>query len=380
MMKLAVFAGLMPHVFAAIHHIQVGGPGGLVFDPPAIGAAVGDQVVFTFAPKAHSVTQSSFANPCGPKEGGFDSGLIPVPDNTTGNFPTWTLTVNDTNPIWAYCKAAANTANSHCGKGMVFAINCGPDGAENSFTNFRASALKIGESLAANAPASTAPTGSGAAYPAPTGPAPTQAPYPDPVTVTQVVTLEQNTWTTTYASYPNSPDPTPAAPEGVEHRVIVGGPGKLMFDPEHITAKPRDRIVFEFRQKNHTATQSSFDAPCVKKAGGFDSGYIPVAEGETNFPTWSVTVNDTAPIWVFCAQGNHCSASGMVFSVNSDETTGSPKTYNTFKQSAMSLIASNSSTPSASGATPSPSNSAMTVRTNGAILGLFVIALTSLFL
>lgn len=380
MMKFAVLAaGLLPHTFAAVHHIQVGGPGGLVFDPPAIGAAVGDHVVFAFHPKAHSVTQSSFAHPCGLKEGGFDSGLMPVAENVTGDFPTWTLTVENTEPIWAFCKAAADTPNSHCGKGMVFAINCGPDGAENSFENFRNSALKIGESLAAHAPVSTpAPTASGAAYPPPT-----DAPYPDPVTVTQTVTLHDNVWTTTYESYPNSPDPTPAAPEGVEHKVIVGGPGKLLFDPERITAKPRDTIVFEFRQKNHTVTQSVFGSPCLKKEGGFDSGFIPVAEGETNFPTWRLTVNDTAPIWAYCAQGNHCSASGMVFAVNSDETVSSQRTYNMFKQSAMSLLSENPTAPQASGVTnpsPSPSNGAMLVKTNSALIGLFVIALTSLFL
>jgi hypothetical protein len=35
----------------------------------------GDQVVFHFYPKNHSVAQSSFASPCDLKSGGFDSGL-----------------------------------------------------------------------------------------------------------------------------------------------------------------------------------------------------------------------------------------------------------------------------------------------------------------
>jgi len=35
----------------------------------------GDQVVYHFNPKNHTVTQSSFAGPCSHKEGGFDSGL-----------------------------------------------------------------------------------------------------------------------------------------------------------------------------------------------------------------------------------------------------------------------------------------------------------------
>jgi len=366
-----LLASVVPTALAAIHDIQVGGPGGLVFDPPAIGAQPGDQVVFHFHPKAHSVTQSSFADPCGPKQGGFDSQLIPVPDNVTDHFPTWTLTVNDTTPIWSYRKAAAGTANSHCGKGMVFAINCGPDGAKNSFTSFKESALKIGASLAAAQPSVT-PSGSGSGYPNPSV-APTPAPYPDPVMVTETVTMSQSVWTTTYESYPGSPDPTPAAPAGVEHKVIVGGPGKLAFDPERITAKPRDTIVFEFHQKNHTVTQSTFGAPCLKKEGGLDSGYFPVADGATEFPTWKLTVNDTAPIWLFCAQGTHCSAGGMVFGVNTDETPGSPRNIVAFKQAAMGN-SSGSPSPSESAPSTKPSNGAATAHASGVAIALFVAA------
>jgi hypothetical protein len=75
-------------------------------------AQVGDQVVFHFLAKNHTVTQSSFADPCGKKDGGINSGLSayspffsrlhpdpsrsqPVPANTTDNFPTFTIEVKD---------------------------------------------------------------------------------------------------------------------------------------------------------------------------------------------------------------------------------------------------------------------------------------------
>lgn len=121
---------------------------------------------------------------------------------------------------------------------MVFAINCGLDGAPNSFTNFKSSALAIGASLKANAASST--TYTTAAYGGYTIPV---APTPVPVTVP--VTLGADSWTTTYNSYPNSPAPTPVSQEGVVHKVIVGGPGKLAFDPPFIKAAPRDTVVFE---------------------------------------------------------------------------------------------------------------------------------------
>jgi plastocyanin len=371
-LSLALF---MPIVSAAVHDIQVGAGGKLVFEPEAIAANPGDQVVFHFNPKNHTVTQSAFANPCGPKDGGFTSGFQPVTANQTSNLPTYTVEVKDTQPIWIYCAQAANTANSHCGAGMVFAINCGADGAPNSFTNFKNSALAIGTSLKANSPAATPAAGAytTAAYGGYTIPV---APTAVPVTVP--VTLGTETWTTTYNSYPNSPAPTPASAEGQVHRVIVGGPGKLQFDPPHVSALPRDTIVFEFRQKNHTVTQSAFDDPCrpfsVNGATGFDSGYQPVADGATTFPTWNFTVKDTAPIWAYCRQGNHC-GQGMVFAVNSDET--STRSYDAFVNVAKSL---NGTAAAANAPPPSPTGAATSVKVGSASFSLLAVALVAALL
>ena len=117
-------------------------------------------------------------------------------------------------------------------------VNCGPDGAPNSFTNFKNSALAVGAALASAAATPAASTT--AAYGDLTIPA---APVPTPVT--QVITLAASTWTTTYNSYPNSPAPTPGSLEGNVHRVIVGGPSGNIFEPSRITALPRDIVVFE---------------------------------------------------------------------------------------------------------------------------------------
>jgi len=119
---------------------------------------------------------------------------------------------------------------------MVFAVNCGADDAPNSFLNFKNSALAVGRALAAAESAGSTT----AAYGGLTIPA-----APKPTLVTQVITLQQSTWTTTYSSYPGSPAATPATVEGNVHRVIVGGPGKLTFDPPRISALPRDVVVFE---------------------------------------------------------------------------------------------------------------------------------------
>jgi len=352
---------LAAFVSATNHEVTVGAGGQLAFNPEAISANPGDTVTFVFNPKNHTVTQSSLAAPCTPLDGGVSSGFMPVPANQTDNFPTFTISVNDTKPIWVHCEQAANTAASHCGHGMIFAVNCGQDGAVNSFTNFKAAALSIGAALASSS-AAAAP--SSVAAPSATSPAAvayTTAAYgtatipaaPTGAVVTATVSLDSQQWTTTYSSYPGSPAPTPAALNGTIHTVVVGGSsGSLTYSPSFVAAAPRDIVRFEFQQKNHTATQSTFDAPCLKKEGGFDSGFMAVAANVTSgFPTFDVLVNDTTPVWVYCRQhspdgSSHCGA-GMVFAINSVES--STRNFSAFASLAATLNGTNSTGAASSG-------------------------------
>jgi plastocyanin len=310
-----VFLALVPLLVHSKTIEVTVGKGGLVFDPPALSANIGDNVVFTFVAKNHTVTQTSFGAVCSKKEGGFDSGFMPVAANTTDGFPTFTVPVTTKDPLWFYCAQASGLAASHCGAGMVFSINC-PFEGENSFDNFKKAALDIGKSLAASTAVGSSPTAT-AAYGGYTIP-----PEPAIVVVTQPVTVASSSWTTTYSSYPGSPAPTPDSLEGKTHTVIVGGSSGLIFDPPNLAAKPRDKVIFEFHQKNHSVVQSSFADPCRKLDGGFASGLQPVADGATTFPTFTVLVNDTNPVWAYCSQklpSSHC-GSGMVFAINSVES------------------------------------------------------------
>jgi len=96
------------------HVIQVGDSSAAkVFMPPTVQAKIGDTVTFEFHPKAHTVSQSTFLNPCkiaaGAEGKGFNSGLIPVSPTTKGSeLPRWTLQVLVNTPIWFYCAP-------HCG-------------------------------------------------------------------------------------------------------------------------------------------------------------------------------------------------------------------------------------------------------------------------
>jgi len=118
------------------------GQNGLTYTPNDITASPGDSVEFDFFPKNHTVTQSSFSDPCHPLAGGFFSGFVPTNASTLGS--TFTITVKDTKPVWIYC---SQTVGGHCQAGMVAAINAPKTGNTlAAFTN-----------LAKNATASTFP-------------------------------------------------------------------------------------------------------------------------------------------------------------------------------------------------------------------------------
>ncbi|KAL1836001.1 hypothetical protein VTJ49DRAFT_5704 [Mycothermus thermophilus] len=103
---------------------------------------------------------------------------------------------------------------------------------------------------------------------------------------------------------------------GATHSVTVGGPQGLSFSPQEIKAAVGDTVIFTFLSQNHTATQSTFDQPCVPLDGGMDSGYQPNPNNTVNPPPQvAMQVMVDTPLWFFCRQGPHCGR-GMVFSIN----------------------------------------------------------------
>lgn len=98
--------------------------------------------------------------------------------------------------------------------------------------------------------------------------------------------------------------------------VTVGGTAGLVYTPSSINAAVGDIVQFNFESKNHTVTQSSFAAPCVKTTGGFDSGFMPnINNSVSPAPMLQFQVTVSTPIWMYCAQTGHC-GQGMVFSIN----------------------------------------------------------------
>jgi hypothetical protein len=185
--------------------VQVGKGGALTFVPNDIKANVGDSIEFSFFPKVrplpfpsshlvhklilsqnHSVTQSSFANPCHPLAGGFFSTFIPT--NSSESSETFTIVVNDTKPIWIYC---AQTVKSHCQSGMVASINAPATG--NTLAAFT---LKASNATDSTSPPNTVPLGGILAVKGKGTGVTTSI----TTTVTTTVTRDGSTYATTYAT------------------------------------------------------------------------------------------------------------------------------------------------------------------------------------
>ncbi|KAJ7025102.1 hypothetical protein C8F04DRAFT_142643 [Mycena alexandri] len=115
--------------------VQVGADDSLTFSPSNISAKAGDTVTFQFLSKNHSVTQTTFAEPCSsPLFGGIDSGFQPIAPNATA-IPQFSFTLNNANtPLFFFSKQGAE-----CTKGMVFSINQDPNSVK-SFAAFQANA------------------------------------------------------------------------------------------------------------------------------------------------------------------------------------------------------------------------------------------------
>ena len=110
------------------------GPGGeFVFTPSTVTAQAGDTINFSFHPKSHTVTQSTFDAPCEPLTGGFATEVVAT--TAEGDVQNqYVLPADyDGSPQWFHC-----AVGPHCSLGMVFAIN--PPATGNTFEAFEAAA------------------------------------------------------------------------------------------------------------------------------------------------------------------------------------------------------------------------------------------------
>jgi len=171
--SVAVIAAFAPSLVSAVNHTVIVGAGqdgqpGLKFDPQQIVAAKGDIVSFEFRGGNHTVTQSSFANPCAwqfntaTNKNGFNSGFMPF-DAASRQVGVYSLEVSDPNvPIWFFCGRPP-----HCKSGMYGAINP-PTTGNKTFTAFAANVQTtdepgLGQTVPFTPPAASSGSGSSSA-------------------------------------------------------------------------------------------------------------------------------------------------------------------------------------------------------------------------
>ncbi|KAJ6620450.1 hypothetical protein B0H10DRAFT_2215974 [Mycena sp. CBHHK59/15] len=103
-------------------------------------------------------------------------------------------------------------------------------------------------------------------------------------------------------------------------RIVTVGVEGSFFNPATTSAQTNDIVTFVFGGDFHSVTQSSFESPCVRLAGGFDSGFAGRGPQYLNPTlTWNLRItNSSEAIWFFCeatVPTSHCQ-SGMVGVIN----------------------------------------------------------------
>ncbi|KPI36870.1 uncharacterized protein AB675_11859 [Cyphellophora attinorum] len=164
---------------------------------------------------------------------------------------------------------------------------------------------------------------------------------------------------------------------------IKVGSDNLKFDPETLTASPGDLLNFHFYNGNHSVAQSSYDSPCQAQDNGIFSGFFAGGSGkDEDSKVFSMRLNDTNPMWLYCAAGEHCKA-GMGMVINAPS--GSDQTLSSYKDKAKSADVKvpssvyggvvhdkpqGTTTASASSASATKKSGAAVVAARGSMLGL----------
>ncbi|KAG5925031.1 hypothetical protein E4U42_004482 [Claviceps africana] len=118
----------------------------------------------------------------------------------------------------------------------------------------------------------------------------------------------------------------------------------LKFFPDKVQARPGSMVQFQFRAGNHTVTQSTFDKPCVPISSvnasvrGIFSSFQPVAASRDTgmIPVFTVLINDTRPVWLYCSQVPHCQM-GMAMVINENTAANATRSLENYVKLARNV-------------------------------------------
>jgi len=157
------------------------------------------------------------------------------------------------------------------------------------------------------------------------------------------------------------------------HVVTVGKGGSLgtaAYSPSTVTAAVGDMVQYQFMGGTHGAVQSTFDKPCEpaennnKSIAGFYSGMMTASGSTTNFATFTIMVNSSAPIWVYCPVATHCQ-DGMSMVINQNTAANSSRSLDNYRSGSKNTVTVVPTEDSGSGGTVSTGSGSSTNSTSG---------------
>ncbi|EON61249.1 hypothetical protein W97_00462 [Coniosporium apollinis CBS 100218] len=107
--------------------------------------------------------------------------------------------------------------------------------------------------------------------------------------------------------------------------IAVGRGDGHTFSPDNVKVNPGDVVKFEFFPAKHAVARAEYVFPCVPYestgAGktGFFSGFFNSKEESNNPESWSITVNDTNPIYFYDSAPRLCLEHTMVGVINPED-------------------------------------------------------------
>ncbi|KLJ12546.1 hypothetical protein EMPG_12427 [Blastomyces silverae] len=113
------------------------------------------------------------------------------------------------------------------------------------------------------------------------------------------------------------------------------GDGALTFHPNKIRAEVGDEVVFHYFPRNHDVASGPFDAPCTPSDNGIYSGLINI-DGSQPDATFTVRINNTTPIWLYCSTRGHCQG-GMSAVINPPAGENTLEAYKAAARNAQSV-------------------------------------------
>jgi plastocyanin len=113
------------------------------------------------------------------------------------------------------------------------------------------------------------------------------------------------------SSTTTAPTSTAAGEAAAETQTIQVGNGGFTFQPNSITADKGDVVEFVIHT-THSVARSTFGNPCQPMTG---AGAIWTGFSNSANDIFSLTINDTSPVWLYCAAPEHCQ-SGMAMVIN----------------------------------------------------------------